>query len=138
MLMDASHRFYLRADGDRILASSLEDEPSVAEDARPTEGPVSRAIERVNAVTDLALGGPWDAWTGVRTLSADGLPVVGWDRESERVFWLAGQGGYGIQTSAGLAGAARDLILAETGHWTAEQVIDMASLDPSRITLQLA
>lgn len=110
MVMDAAATFYLRASGADILASSLEDEPSVAEDAQPRPEVVDRTLDVVNRVTTLGLGAPHRAWTGLRTLSRDGLPVVGWDTRREGLYWLVGQGGYGIQTSLGLAAAVADVL----------------------------
>ncbi len=40
----------------------------------------------------------------------DKTPVVGLDDEAEGLFWLAGQGGYGIQTAPAMARAAAALI----------------------------
>jgi D-arginine dehydrogenase len=42
-------------------------------------------------------------WAGLRTFAADRSPVVGFDPHCEDFFWLAGQGGYGIQTAPALA-----------------------------------
>jgi glycine/D-amino acid oxidase-like deaminating enzyme len=36
---------------------------------------------------------------------------VGFDAEATGFFWLAGQGGYGFQTSSGIAELAAELIL---------------------------
>ena len=41
--------------------------------------------------------------TGLRTFAPDRTPVVGFDARAVGVFWLAGQGGYGIQTSPAMA-----------------------------------
>ena len=41
----------------------------------------------------------------------DGNPVIGFDDEGEGFFWLAGQGGYGIQTSPSNAMLTADLCL---------------------------
>ena len=41
--------------------------------------------------------------------------MVGFDAEAPGFFWLAGQGGYGFQTSSGIAELAADLILAGQG-----------------------
>jgi hypothetical protein len=51
----------------------------------------------------------------LRTAAADGVPVVGFDAEAPGFFWLAGQGGYGFQTSSGIAELAAGLILAGQG-----------------------
>ena len=37
-------------------------------------------------------------WAGLRS-SPDRSPVIGYDERSNGYFWLAGQGGYGIQTA---------------------------------------
>ena len=63
-------------------------------------------------MTTLGIRGVRPAWTGLRTEAADGVPVVGFDAEAPGFFWLAGQGGYGFQTSSGIAELAADLILA--------------------------
>jgi D-arginine dehydrogenase len=38
----------------------------------------------------------------LRVFSADRTPVVGFDPQAEGLFWLVGQGGYGIQSAEGL------------------------------------
>ncbi|GAA4754203.1 FAD-dependent oxidoreductase [Amnibacterium soli] len=103
MAADVADRFYFRPRGEAVLASALEDVASEPEDARPYPEVVRTVLERVNAVTDLALGTPITTWTGLRTLAPDANPVVGYDGEVPGFYWLAGQGGYGIQTSAALA-----------------------------------
>ena len=111
MAADVADRFYFRPRGEAVLASALEDVVSEPEDARPLPEVVATVLERVDAVTDLGLGAPITTWTGLRTLSPDTVPVVGFDDEVPGFFWLAGQGGYGIQTSAALAQVAAGLLL---------------------------
>jgi D-arginine dehydrogenase len=132
MIADAGMQFYLRPRGGLLLASSLEDIVSVAEDARPEPATVAETLRRVNAATDLDLGDPAESWTGLRTLSGDELPVVGRDDEVDGLYWLAGQGGYGIQTSAALSRlAAADLLGVEAGLG-AEADAAFADLGPGR------
>jgi D-arginine dehydrogenase len=40
---------------------------------------------------------------------ADKTPVIGYDEQVQDFFWLAGQGGYGIQTAPGIARLVRAL-----------------------------
>ncbi|MBW8815158.1 MAG: FAD-binding oxidoreductase [Caulobacterales bacterium] len=49
-------------------------------------------------------------WAGLRTFAPDRVPVVGMDPRADGFFWLAGQGGYGIQTSPALSETAAALI----------------------------
>lgn len=46
---------------------------------------------------------PTRTWAGLRTFAPDGELVIGWDADRTAFFWLAGQGGYGIQSAAGAA-----------------------------------
>lgn len=112
MIAAADDTFYYRPDGADLLMSPCESVPSVPEDAKPVDEDVRRLMDRINAVTNLGISGLRRSWTGLRTGAPDGLPVVGYDPEAPGFFWLAGQGGYGIQTSAALAGMAAELILS--------------------------
>ena len=116
MVAAADDSFYFRPDGRRqVLISPSETVPSGPEDAQPYPGDVEALIARLNTVTTLGIGGVRRAWTGLRTEAADGVPVVGFDAEAPGFFWLAGQGGYGFQTSSGIAELAAELILAGQG-----------------------
>jgi D-arginine dehydrogenase len=131
MASDVADRFYFRPSGSEILASSLEDVPSDPEDAQPNAETVRTTIDRVDAATDLELGMPTRTWTGLRTLSRDTSPIVGFDPDVPGFFWLAGQGGYGIQTSAGLARvAASELLGIAHGLDGLDGVLD--DLSPAR------
>ena len=70
------------------------------------------AIERVNAATTLGLRSVRSAWAGLRTFAPDRNPVVGPDPAEPSFVWLAGQGGYGIQTAPALARLAAGLLPA--------------------------
>jgi glycine/D-amino acid oxidase-like deaminating enzyme len=115
MVAAADDTFYFRPDGEQVLISPAESVPSGPEDARPFPGDVEALITRLNTITTLGIRGVRKAWTGLRTEAADGVPVVGFDAEAPGFFWLAGQGGYGFQTSSGIAELAAGLILAGQG-----------------------
>jgi glycine/D-amino acid oxidase-like deaminating enzyme len=116
MVAAADDSFYFRRDGARVLISPSESVPSGPEDAQPYPGDVEALIARLNTLTTLGIRGVHKAWTGLRTEAADGLPVVGFDAEATGFFWLAGQGGYGFQTSSALAELAAGMILAGQGR----------------------
>ena len=42
-------------------------------------------------------------WAGLRTFTPDRHPAVGFAPDAEGFFWLAGQGGFGLQTSPAMA-----------------------------------
>lgn len=110
MVAAADDAFYYRPDAEGILISPCEAEPAEPGDAQPHPGDVERLIDHLGTVTDLGITGVVRAWTGLRTQRASGLPVVGFDAAHPGFFWLAGQGGYGFQTSSGIAELATILL----------------------------
>jgi D-arginine dehydrogenase len=112
MVAAADNTFYFRREGDDVLISPSESVPSGPEDAQPRPGDVERLVARLNEVTTLGITDVRRAWTGLRTQAADGVPVAGFDAEAPGFYWLAGQGGYGFQTSSAMAELAVGQILA--------------------------
>lgn len=131
MVVAADHSWYYRRAGDGALISPCEAVPSEPCDARPVLEDVQDLMGRLDAVTSLGATGIERAWTGLRTESPDGVPVCGFDPEVPYLLWLAGQSGYGFQTSAAMARAAADLLLeGAVGPWCSPETV--AGLDPAR------
>jgi D-arginine dehydrogenase len=102
-VVDVAEQWYFRADAGALLLSPADETPSVPCDAQPDDYDVALAIERVEAATQLRVERPLSAWAGLRTFMADRTPVAGFDGAARGFYWLAGQGGYGIQTAPALA-----------------------------------
>ncbi len=103
LVSDAAHSWYFKPEGPNVLVSPADETPSAPCDARPEEADVALGIERVNEATTLGLRSVVSSWAGLRTFAPDGVPVVGEDSTLAGLFWLAGQGGYGIQTAPAMA-----------------------------------
>lgn len=116
MVAAADGTFYFRPEGGDVLISPSESVPSAPEDARVRPGDVADLVRRLNQLTTLGIKGIRRAWTGLRTEAADGVPVAGFDAGSPGFYWLAGQGGYGFQTSSAIAELAAGQILAAGGQ----------------------
>lgn len=129
MVEPADESYYYRPDGEHLLISPCESIPTEAGDAQVVAADIAQLIHRIDAVTTLGISGVVRAWTGLRTHPADGLPVVGFDGGVPGFFWLAGQGGYGIQTSAALATLAAQLVTGQLPDGDAELA---AALSPQR------
>jgi D-arginine dehydrogenase len=112
-VIDADEGFYFKPDAGKLLLSPADATPSEPCDAAPDEMDVAIAVDRVQQAADLPVRRVNHAWAGLRTFGPDGLPVVGYDPAVEGLFWLAGQGGYGIQTSPAMATLAAALALGE-------------------------
>jgi D-arginine dehydrogenase len=112
LVADVAETFYFRPEGVGVLVSPADETPSEPRDARPEDVDVALALERVNAATTLGLRSIATAWAGLRTFTPDRTPVVGPDPAAPGFCWLAGQGGYGIQTAPAMAKLAADLVTA--------------------------
>ena len=110
MVIDIDETFYFKPDADRLLISPADETPDTAGDAQPDDYDVALAVERVQAATTLQIDRLRHRWAGLRTFAVDRSPVVGFAQQVEGFFWLAGQGGYGIQTAPALARAAAALL----------------------------
>jgi D-arginine dehydrogenase len=71
-------------------------------------------MDRLEQVTSLAINRIEHKWAGLRTFAPDGEFVVGFDPRADGFFWMAGQGGYGVQSAPGLAKLAGSLVTGST------------------------
>ena len=72
---------------------------------------------------------PLATWAGLRTFAPDRALVIGPDPAAAGFFWLAGQGGYGFQTSLGTAALLADLVAGRAPDLDPAVV---AALSPAR------
>ncbi|MFN6934486.1 MAG: NAD(P)/FAD-dependent oxidoreductase [Tsuneonella sp.] len=125
--------FYMLPESGRLLASPMDETPTVPTDAQAEEIDIATAAWRVEEATTLRISQITARWAGLRSFLPDGNPAIGYDRAAERFFWLAGQGGAGLQTSPAIAEAAAALILHEP--WPqrlAKAGVDAAAFSPTR------
>jgi D-arginine dehydrogenase len=111
LTIDADESFYFKPDAGRLLISPADETPSPPCDAQPDEIDIAIAIDRVQRATALEISRIASRWAGLRNFAPDRSPVIGFDPETEGFFWLAGQGGYGMQTAPAIARLAAALII---------------------------
>lgn len=102
--------FYMLPDAGRLLVSPMDEVPSDAVDAQAEEYEIALAAWLFEESTDVSVRHIAHKWAGLRTFTADRVPTTGYDRECPGFYWLAGQGGYGLQTSPAMAAATASLI----------------------------
>jgi D-arginine dehydrogenase len=115
---DLGETFYFKPEAGRIFASPADETPMPPCDIQPDEIDIATAAARVEETTVLSIRRIVRKWAGLRSFVKDKTPVVGFDPDALGFFWLAGQGGYGIQTSAGMGQLAA--ALATSGEVPAE------------------
>jgi len=129
MVREIDEQFYFRPEGHDMLGSPCDETPMVPMDARHTELDVAIGIDRIQEATTMTIRHVRHAWAGLRTFAPDSVPVCGFDPERPGFFWLAGQGGNGIQISWALA----RLTAALVGDRAIPNDLATAGVDPSAL-----
>jgi len=104
-----SEGWYFKPDAGMLLGSPANADPVAPQDIQPEELDIAMAIHRIEEMTTLTIRRPTRTWAGLRSFVADGDLVGGFDADARGFFWLAAQGGYGIQTSAAMGEACAAL-----------------------------
>jgi D-arginine dehydrogenase len=131
--------WYFKPDAAMLLGSPANADPVAPHDVQPEEMDIALAIHRIEEMTTLSIRRPTRTWAGLRSFVADGDLVGGFDVHAPGFFWVAAQGGYGIQTSAAMgetcAALARGLPVPER---IAAFGLTAAMLSPSRLSAAAA
>jgi len=127
---DASETFYCKPDAGRLMISPADEDPVEPHDAWAEDMVLAEGIDRYERAVTTPVTRVTRNWAGLRTFVPDRTPVVGFDPRATGFFWLAGQGGYGIQTAPALSGLTADLIAARVSKLPPAII---ASLAPARL-----
>ncbi|MEN9418159.1 MAG: hypothetical protein RI988_1779 [Pseudomonadota bacterium] len=109
MSIGADHGWYMKPDAGMMLGSPANEDPMAPQDVQPEELDIALGAYRIEEMTTLQVR-PTRRWAGLRSFVADGDLVGGEDPLAPGFFWLAAQGGYGIQTSAAMGEACAALL----------------------------
>jgi D-arginine dehydrogenase len=126
---------YFAPESGRVFASPMDEVSSDPCDAQPDDYEVALAAHRVEERTTIQVKRIVHKWAGLRTFAPDRKPVAGFAPDADGFFWLAGQGGFGLQTSP-MMGAAVASIIADT-PWPVDGVAP-DDLSPLRLLGQPA
>jgi len=126
---------YFAPESGRLFASPMDEGVCEPCDAQPEEYDAALAAHRMEQRTTVEVRRIHSRWAGLRTFIPDKHPAAGFAPDAEGFFWLAGQGGFGLQTSPAMARAAAALITG--GAWPLADVAPEA-LSPTRFAGQTA
>jgi D-arginine dehydrogenase len=113
MVIDFDETWYVKPEVGQFLGSPADETPSPPCDAQPEEMDIAIAVDRIETATTLRIGRIKNKWAGLRSFVADKNLVIGYDPAVDGFFWLAGQGGYGIQTAEAAGRLAASLALGK-------------------------
>lgn len=102
--------FYMLPESGRLLACPVDEVPSDPGDAQPEEYDIALAASKVEEYTSVPIRRISHSWAGLRTFTHDRVPVAGFAPDAPGFFWLAGQGGYGLQTAPAMSAITEALI----------------------------
>lgn len=126
--------FYFKPDAGLLLGSPANADPVEPHDVQPEELDIALGIYQIEEHTHLRIPRPAHTWAGLRSFVADGDLVAGYDSQVAGFFWVAGQGGYGIQTSAAMGMACATLVRGEPLPEHVRQFgLTEAMLSPTRL-----
>ena len=109
MAIGAGEDWYFKPDAGMLLGSPANADPVDPQDIQPEELDIALGIHRIEEMTTLQIRRPTRTWAGLRSFVADGDLVGGFAPDADGFFWLAAQGGYGIQTSPAMGEACAAL-----------------------------
>lgn len=132
LFASAGEAWYGKPQSGLLMISPADEDPVEPHDAWPEDMVLAEGIDRFERRTTMQVTRVERSWAGLRSFTPDRTPVVGFAPEAEGFFWLAGQGGYGIQTAPGMSQLSADLILGRTPSLAAATV---AALAPGRAAL---
>jgi D-arginine dehydrogenase len=113
MVASLDESWYMKPDAGMLLASPANVDPVPPHDVQPEEMDIALAIHRIEEMTTLQIRRPARTWAGLRSFVADGDLVGGFDPQAPGFFWVAAQGGYGIQTSAAMGQTCAALAMGQ-------------------------
>jgi len=103
--------YYFKPDAGLLLGSCANADPVQPHDVQPEDYDIALGIHRIEEATTMTIRRPRRSWAGLRSFVADGDLVGGFAPDAPGFFWVAAQGGYGIQTSAAMGEACANLAL---------------------------
>ena len=133
-VIDIDEGWYFKPDAGRLLGSPANADPTHAHDVQPEELDIALGIHGIEQATTLRIRRPASTWAGLRTFAPDGEIVIGQEGAQSRFFWLAGQGGYGLQSAVGASALAAALVCGdELPHTLVHEGVCAEAVSPQRL-----
>lgn len=134
-VIDMAETRYFKPDAGALMLSLADETDSPPCDAWADDEDVATAVDRVQQMAELPVERVIATWAGLRTFAPDRVPVVGWAADGDRFLWLAGQGGYGLQTAPAMARLAAATVLGTSmPRALIDAGVDAGALSPARFT----
>ncbi|MEP3437267.1 MAG: FAD-binding oxidoreductase [Hoeflea sp.] len=134
LFASAGDQWYAKPEAGKLMISPADEDPVDPHDVWADDMVIAEGLHRYEQAVTTPVTRVEHCWAGMRTFAPDRTPVVGFAPDAEGFFWLAGQGGYGMQTAPALSQLAADLCLGRLAS-LGQSVIE--ALSPGRAALNL-
>jgi len=134
LFANAGDAWYAKPEAGKLMISPADEDPVEPHDVWAEDMVIAEGLDRYGQAVTTPITRVEHSWAGMRTFALDRTPVVGFAADAEGFFWLAGQGGYGMQTAPALSQFAADLCLGRLSP-LGPSVLD--ALSPGRAVLNL-
>ena len=122
--------WYAKPEAGKLMVSPADEDPVDPHDAWPEDMVLAEGLHRFEQAVTHEVTRVEHSWAGLRTFAPDRTPLAGFDPRVQGVFWLAGQGGYGVQTAPALSRVSAALL---TGGAPGIDAQTRAALAPDRL-----
>ena len=129
MIFGAGESWYAKPDAGKLIVSPSEEDPMDPMDAWADDMVLAEGIARYEEMVTEPVTRVESNWAGLRTFSPDRSLVLGPEPSDPKFFWVAGQGGYGFQSSPAAGRFVADQVGGRASELDAET---QARLLPSR------
>ena len=123
--------WYAKPEAGKLMVSPADEDPVDPHDAWPDDMVLAEGLHRYEQAVTVPVTRVERSWAGLRSFAPDRTPVAGFAPDAPGFFWLAGQGGYGVQTAPALALHAAALV---TGAASALAPDIVSALSPGRFS----
>ncbi len=103
LFASAAEGWYAKPEAGKLMVSPADEDPVEPHDAWADDMVLAEGLHRYEQAVTVPVTRVEASWAGLRSFAPDRTPVVGFDTRAEGFFWLAGQGGHGVQTAPALA-----------------------------------
>ena len=133
MVTDVGETWYSKPQSGKLIVSSADATPVEPHDAYADDMAIAEGVERLMQATTIEVDRMDITWGGLRTFAPDGMPVVGYDQQTQGFFWLVGQGGYGIQSAPAVSETAAAMAIGlAVPQRTLDFGLDLKDIAPAR------
>lgn len=131
MIFGCGETWYCKPDAGALIVSPADEDPMPPHDAFADDMVLAMGLARYEEMVTEPVTRMIANWAGLRSFAPDRVPVIGFDANDPTFFWLAGQGGYGFQSSDGASRLTSALIIGQDQGFSTSLI---ASLSPSRFS----